>query len=386
MSDGGLAQLFELFSLIFIYGVIGNFAILPICIILFLELVIEVLCIYDNACDSQKRVLLEEARRRLSKEISIVSASVSKDLKRITTKETAKLEAARAEARKRRSKDVATITALIMKQVLAAQMEDKAKEEATKLSAQAKAERATAIERKRRGEEHLAAQLREKLKAEGRERLAALERERAAFNLTQIALPEDLRDLDPLANDFTCIGEKAAGGRCTQWMFSPDDLSYAADRLKTMRSKNPGKSFEVPQLLQLANWMLCPRWHRYEKPQGKEIAIRWFRQLQPAREALSASNEARKAPVTPVKTLGGSPALESSPSSSTRSRTNSTGSSFGRSSMPETPLSSFNQSPPLSASLGAVDTLKYNEPSRTTPGDPRANLTSKFQGLAKRRV
>jgi hypothetical protein len=384
MSNRDLPPEFRIFSLIFIYLVIGELAILPFCICLCLQLIAEVLRIYDNVREFREKVRLEEARRRRSREISIISTAVSTELGRITTKETAKLEAARAEARKRRSEDVATIASLIMKQILAVQAEQKAKEEAARLSAQRKAETAAVVEQKRHEKQRLAVLEQEKRKAEERERQAALERRSVAFDLVQNTLPMDLRDLDPLGAGFTCIGETRAGGRCGQWMISHSDLRAAADRLKIMRSKDPGDSFELPQLLELANWMLCPRWHRDKIPQGKDISRRWCGQLQPARDALSALNEARKVPVTPLKGSGGSLAFGSLASSSPWSGTSSTVSSFGLFSMPQTPLSVPDPSPPSSTSSDAGDLSKRNEPLWTIPSDPRANLTSSFQALAKR--
>ena len=304
MSKRDLHSQLGLLSLIFIYVVIRELAVLPLCIYLYLQLIVEGHRICEHIREFRKKVQREEEQRRRSREISIISTAVSAKLGQIVTEETKKLEAARKEARGKRSEDVATIVSLVMKQLFELQAEEKTKEEAERLSAQREAESVARQERLRQEAQSLAKLEEEKRKAAERERLATLERQKAASEFTRYNLPRILRDLNPVESSFTCIGQTLAGNRCKQWMFSRSDLADAASRLEIMRSKDPGNSFEEAQLLQLANWLLCPRWHRDKKPQGMGISSQWYQELKPARDVLSASKQAiMTPPVTPQKGL-----------------------------------------------------------------------------------
>ena len=56
----------------------------------------------------------------------------------------------------------------------------------------------------------------------------------------------------------------------------------ASKRLEEMRSGITKDNCSEEKLLELANWMLCPRWHLDKIPQGPEIARKWFEELQEA--------------------------------------------------------------------------------------------------------
>lgn len=107
-----------------------------------------------------------------------------------------------------------------------------------------------------------------------------------------IILPADLIDFadDLQSNYFTCIGVTQKGARCRQSMISNASKSAALNRLTTMASPGPGDLafFELEALRELADWMLCPRWHRDKLPQGDTIARRWYMQLSDARKRIKS--------------------------------------------------------------------------------------------------
>jgi hypothetical protein len=102
-------------------------------------------------------------------------------------------------------------------------------------------------------------------------------------------------------DEFTCIGNTRRGERCR--LTSTQELRAQANaRLRKMRSNNPEDSFEYHRLLELANWLLCKRWHRDKIPQGPEIAAEWYHDLKPARDALANVRRAELiGPITPIR-------------------------------------------------------------------------------------
>ncbi|KAF2401368.1 hypothetical protein EJ06DRAFT_389370 [Trichodelitschia bisporula] len=95
-------------------------------------------------------------------------------------------------------------------------------------------------------------------------------------------LPSLLQDIDPLAPGFTCIGTTKQGLRCRQSFISYQSKSLAHQRLQKMLSGDPGDSFELHRLQELADWCLCPRWHNSTNPhhrQDRKLAEEWYRKL-----------------------------------------------------------------------------------------------------------
>jgi hypothetical protein len=268
-------KLFEVLSFIIITAVIGKLALYLVVATLLRFWLLELLESHNNDTDQRaasKRALLEEARKRRSQEVAIVAAAITKNaignILQVAGQEKQKLEAMRVEAKRRRSRDVATISSCIMKQVLRMQAEQKRKVERLKLELNQKPD--------------LPESKAEKMVQACRQRITEPKHDGA------ISLPPEFAGYDPLGPDFTCIGTTQKGNRCRQWMISGSSKQAAANRLKVMRSDDPGNSFELAQLQELADWMLCPRWHLGKKPQGAEIARWWYKQLEPARAALLA--------------------------------------------------------------------------------------------------
>ncbi|KUL84803.1 hypothetical protein ZTR_07280 [Talaromyces verruculosus] len=141
-----------------------------------------------------------------------------------------------------------------------------------------------------------------------------------------INLPADLLEYadDLKSHHFTCIGTTKKGTRCGQSMISNFDKSSATTRIAKMASPGPGDIafFDMKSLRELADWMLCPRWHRDKLPQGAEIASRWYYQLSDVRAQLES--ERYKTPPS-----AGAPNVFGS--ASTGNSTGTTASSFGSS-------------------------------------------------------
>jgi hypothetical protein len=361
---------------------------------------LELLESHKNDTDQRaasKRALLEEARRRRSHEVAIVTAAITKnairdmlqvagqeklkleamrmeakknairDMRQVAGQEKLKLEAMRMEAKKRRSKDVATISSCIMEQVLGMQAEQKRKEEWSKFDLNQKLD---LLERRT-----------EKM-IQARRQSGAKPKHDGA-----ISLPPEFAEYDPLGPDFTCIGTTQKGNRCGERMISGGSKQAAANRLKVMRSEDPGNSFELAQLQKLADWMLCPRWHLDKKPQGIEIARRWHRKLESARAALLARRPIAKRVTVPSREphqyFGfGSPA--GSMSSCVTSPFNSERSFSSKSGTPQS-------SPPSSvSSAGSTFHQTNREKSNWNSGDGTLggarNLTPMFKRLSQRLI
>lgn len=105
-----------------------------------------------------------------------------------------------------------------------------------------------------------------------------------------ITLPWDLARYAEDLNSyhFTCIGTTQKGTRCRQSMISNADKSAATRRIAQMASpdsKDGITLYEIKALRELADWMLCPRWHRDKLPQGDRIASKWYIDLTDARRS-----------------------------------------------------------------------------------------------------
>jgi hypothetical protein len=131
----------------------------------------------------------------------------------------------------------------------------------------------------------------------------------AAFNpvappLIKSTIPSELLEYsnDLRSSFFTCIGVTKKGTRCRQSMIANADKSAAIGRIEKMTSSNPGDTLELDFLRELADWMLCPRWHRYTLPQGGTIARRWHDELSDARAKLKSQTQTHINTWTPITT------------------------------------------------------------------------------------
>lgn len=176
---------------------------------------------------------------------------------------------------------------------------------------------------------------------------------------------------DLKSSSFSCIGVTKKGARCRQSMISNFDKSCASARIEKLLHPAPtdsSKIYELEALRELADWMLCPRWHRYELPQGEGIARRWYYELEEARISASKGTSPWS---TPPST--GAPSIFSS-----YSRGNG-------SSGTETPLSSFGSSGSMTFSSPEYNsTSPFAAGGRTHSGMPvRNNLTPTFRSMAQ---
>lgn len=155
-----------------------------------------------------------------------------------------------------------------------------------------------------------------------------------------IVLPPDLLGFaeDLKSYHFTCIGVTKKGTRCGQSMISNFDKSSAMTRIERMVSPSPADAvlFDMKALRELADWMLCPRWHRDKLPQGAGIANRWYHQLSDARAQLEnqRATEFKTPESAGVPSLFGSASTGTTASSFGSSGYQSKDLHFGGSSMP----------------------------------------------------
>jgi regulator of replication initiation timing len=124
--------------------------------------------------------------------------------------------------------------------------------------------------------------------------------------LSSYALGENLANVDPRCinprdSGFTCIGLTKQKRRCGNSFLSNNNKADAADVLRQMRSTEPGNTLELPSLCELANALLCPRWHNHgTHDQTEPIARSWYRLLADARAAYAEQERYRQTPpVTP---------------------------------------------------------------------------------------
>lgn len=215
-----------------------------------------------------------------------------------------------------------------------------------------------------------------------------------AFNpvappLTKSTLPSDLLEYsNDLKSYFTCIGVTKKGARCRQSMISNADKSAAADRIAQMISTSPGDSFELDALRELADWMLCPRWHRYTLPQGGTIARKWYNDLSDVRKKLKSQTQTHINPATPNMTpssaitssstlsSAGAPSVFSSYSAGTPSST---------ASLQSVSLSYTTSSYQVMGHQGVSPEALMNPQGAkaVAPGNPARNLTPMFEAMAQ---
>lgn len=196
-----------------------------------------------------------------------------------------------------------------------------------------------------------------------------------------ITLPADLLEFadDLESYHFTCIGQTKKGTRCRQSMISNYDKSAATARIAKMASPGPGDVvlFDMKALRELADWMLCPRWHRDKLPQGAGIASRWYYQLSDARAQLE--KQAASSYNTPPS--AGEPNIFGS--ASTGSSTGTTASSFGSSvqSMSMSYTSSDYQS--TGFQFGGTTTTTSAFGQHLFGGSAAKNLTPMFESMSQ---
>lgn len=194
-----------------------------------------------------------------------------------------------------------------------------------------------------------------------------------------IILPADLLEFadDLKSYHFTCIGQTKKGARCGQSMISNFDKSSASARIAKMESAGSGDSvlFDMKALRELADWMLCPRWHRDRLPQGAEIASSWFYQLSDARAQLESQRvaEFKTPPSAGVPNIFGS--------ASTRNSTGTTASSFGSS--VQSVSMSYRSSDYQSTGLfgGSTKTSTFGQ--HTFGGSAAKNLKPVFEAMSQ---
>lgn len=217
---------------------------------------------------------------------------------------------------------------------------------------------------------------REGLERDGR-RLQQEEEQQTTAELN-IQLPYPLMLDNPCT---TCVGTTRQGARCRNSFIAGVSTSHAMRRIEIMKSANPGDAFEWEPLKELADWMLCPRWHRDKIPQGREIADRWYAELRPAREALARRHGHRDQNSTPGYIRGGYPSSSQSPSSvsSSPARDNIFTPTRAPLSRLETPPTSARPNPNPYAQERSSGRFGF-------PGsgarDPAVNLNSTFRALA----
>ena len=145
-----------------------------------------------------------------------------------------------------------------------------------------------------------------------------------------------------------------------------------------MVSPGPGDAifFDMKALRELADWMLCPRWHRDKLPQGAGIASEWYHQLSDARAQLESqrANEFKTPPSAGAPNIFGS--------ASTGNSSATTASSFGSSvqSMSVSYTSSDYQS--TGFQFGGTTTTTSAFGQRTFGGSAAKNLTPVFEFMS----
>lgn len=196
-----------------------------------------------------------------------------------------------------------------------------------------------------------------------------------------ITLPADLLQFadDLKSYHFTCIGTTKKGTRCGQSMISNFDKSSATTRIAKMASPGPGDIvlFDMKALRELADWMLCPRWHRDKLPQGAGIASRWYYQLSDARAQLESerANEFKTPPSAGASNIFGS--------ASTGNSTGTTASSFG-SSVQSVSMSYTSQDYQSTGfQFGGTTTTTSAFGQQTFGGSAARNLTPVFEFMSQ---
>jgi hypothetical protein len=295
--------------LVLIYSVAGNIAFFPTFLSLFFLFLIEALHIFNNVTKRLNDEELQRLQKLRENEIALITARITKEIHEQTEKEMELLKRERALAEAKRSEDFTTIMELIYKegaiiQALVREEEQKARREADCAKVKDIREAATGAKEIQDDLPSAVTSIKEKVtvvEAIRKRSVADTYEKKTTTNAAhdrkplKDVLPGWVIELDPRSGNFTCIGNKKDGGRCTQKMISGKCKDDAATRLKIMRSSDPGNTFSSANLLELADWMLCPRWHKTGKnAQVEKIASAWYRELQPARDALSTRKVSSK--------------------------------------------------------------------------------------------
>jgi hypothetical protein len=308
-----------LLPLALICSTVGHIVLLPTLFSLLFLCLIEALRIFNNVLKRLEDDELQYRQKIREDEIALITARITKDVTENFEKQIALLKEERDFSERRRSEEFDSMAKLIYDegaviQALAREEREKTmrqllvpgnqegREAAGKTPKALEGEKIPEREGITRTKEQSAAAVvqAEALRDVNKERTTHSKRgtriikesPRSPTNM----LPSWVNNLDPRSEDFTCVGTTLKGLRCKQKMISNNFKNNAAARLEVMRSSNPGETFMFAKLLELADWMLCPRWHKTGKhAQGEKIAQAWYHELQAARHALAGS----RVPSTP---------------------------------------------------------------------------------------
>jgi len=199
------------------------------------------------------RAQAKEAQKRRSQEVAIISAAICHNVVQMYQQEKAELDELETSLEMReaalRAKEELTAAKMLEAEVAQVAKSQELREKEKELA-----------EREKKSA---------KLMEESANKMAT-----ATKSLFRLSFP--FSEYDPLASGFTCIGETREHRRCGIKFLPEDNRTCAANRLRLMQSSDPGNSFELDALTELADWMLCPQWH---KPQRDRIAEQWHRDL-----------------------------------------------------------------------------------------------------------
>jgi hypothetical protein len=220
----------------------------------------------------------KEAQKRRSREVAIISAAIGHNVVQIYQQEKTKLDGLKTSLKRREA--ALRVKEVEMTQVEAAQLA-KSRELREK-------EKELVKQEKKFAEAQKIAMTPTKESAKNRDNKMIVSTViGSSTNRSKLfSLSFPFSEYDPLGPKFTCIGQTKEHKRCRTTFLSNYDKICAANRLRLMRSSDPGKSFELDALIELAGWMLCPRWH---KPQCDAIARQWYKDLLASVPALKSS-------------------------------------------------------------------------------------------------
>jgi hypothetical protein len=278
---------FELLTLLIICLVLGKNLTSFAGFLLLLYLISQKLHLYlsnlARAQAAKKAAQAKEVQKRRSREVAIISAAIGRNVVQIYQQEKKKLDdlITSLEAREAALQAKEEIISMIETEVEAAQLaksqelKEKEKELVQKEKKFAKAQQIA----KALAEESAKNENNNKMMIAMTPKIpkpVATTVSSTCTNNSLFGLSFPFSEYDPVAPGFTCIGQTKERRRCRNSFISHHDTRCAANRLRLMRSSDPGNSFELDALTELAGWMLCPRWH---KSQRDEIARQWHRDL-----------------------------------------------------------------------------------------------------------
>lgn len=168
-------------------------------------------------------------------------------------------------------------------------------------------------------------------------------------------------------------------------MLSGANAQSASRRLQEMCSAVSMDNFTEAKLLELANWMLCPRWHRDKIPQGRQIARSWYLESQALYRKHKAIPTLNSAPfvLETAHPVFGLPVLLRQTSVQTPESARSSCLSNGSSTSPS--WSNSLGSPPSSVSSMGSAMMKDRSLQTVYGGNEAINLTPMFQELARQK-